>query len=70
MPQVGDRFEPNGIGVRQRGIIVGTDIGRNVTVGLGFVNRKPRRSGYFPDTPADESSRRSGKVSMLLKLKF
>jgi hypothetical protein len=70
IPQLVERFELDGVRVRQRGIIVGKDIAPAVTVGLGFVDRKPRRSGFYPDGQPDSSSRRSGKASMLLILKF
>ena len=70
VPQLTERFEPNGVRVRQRGIIVGKDISRNVMVGLGLVDRKRQRSGYLAGTQSDEGPRRSGKVSALLKLKF
>jgi len=70
VPQLMERFEPDGARVRQRGIIVGKDINPNVTVGFGFVDRKPRRSSFYPSHQLDDSSRRSGKASMRLILKF
>ena len=70
VPQLTERFEPNGVRVRQRGIIVSKDITRNVMVGVGLVDRKRQRSGYLGDTQFDDGPRRSGKVSALLKLKF
>ena len=63
-----ERFEPDGAKVRQRGILVGKDIGRNMTVGIGLVDRRTRKSGLAPGL--DESPRRSGKASMLLRYKF
>jgi len=69
VPQLVERFEPDGARVRHRGIIVGKDIAPNMTVGLGFVDRKSRRSSLYPNQP-DDSSRRSAKASMLLILKF
>lgn len=68
VPQLVDRFELDGARVRQRGIVVGNDIAPNVTVGVGFVDRKDRRSGFYPN--ADGNSRRSGKASAILVLKF
>ena len=55
---------------RQRGIIVGKDIAANMTVGFGFVDRKPRRSSFSPNHQDDSGARRSRKASMLLILKF
>ena len=68
VPQRVERFEPDGARVAQRGIIVGKDVAPNVTLGLGFVERKDRRSGLYPN--ADGNSRRSGKASALIILKF
>ena len=69
VPQLMDRFEPNGARVRQRGIIIGKNLTKNVTVGIGLVDRKPRKSGYVPGL-TDDGQRRSGKASVLMKLKF
>ena len=70
VPQLMEHFEPDGARVRQRGIIVGKDIAPNVTIGLGIADRKPRRSSYYPNLQPDDGSRRSGKASLLLRLKF
>jgi len=70
VPQLMEHFEPDGAKVRQRGIIVGKDIAPNVTIGFGIADRKPRRSSFYPNLQPDDSSRRSGKASMLLRLKF
>ena len=70
VPQLMERFEPDGAKVRQRGIIVGMDPAPNVTVGLGFVDRKPRRSSFSPSYQSDDRPRRTGKASMLLIFKF
>lgn len=69
-PQLVERFEPDGARVRQRGIIVGKDIATNVTVGFGFVDRKTRKSSLSPNHQPDGRSRRSGKASVLVILKF
>ena len=69
VPQLVERFEPDGVRVRQRGIIVGI-IAPTMTVGLGFVDRKARRSSFYPNRQPDDGSRRFGKASMLLILKF
>lgn len=69
VPQFTERYEPDGVKVRQRGIIVGKDIGRNVTVGLGLVDRKSRKSTLSPFA-SDEGQRKSGKASMLVRYKF
>ena len=70
IPQLVVHFEPDGVRVRQRGIIVGKDIAPNVTIGVGIVDRKPRKSGFYPNLQPDDSTRRSSKASMLLKLRF
>ena len=70
VPQLMEQFEPDGARVRQRGIIVGKDIAPNVTIGFGIADRKPRRSGFYPNLQPDDGPRRSGKASMLLRLKF
>ena len=69
-PQLMERFEPDRVRVRQRGIIFGKDINPNVTVGFGFGDRKPRKSSFYPGHQPGDSARRSGKASMLLILKF
>ena len=69
VPQFTERYEPDGIKVRQRGIIVGKDIGRNVIVGLGFVDRKSRKSSFSPNL-SEEGPRRSGKASILVRYRF
>lgn len=68
VPHLVERFELDGARVRQRGIVVGNDIAPNVTVGVGFVDRKDRKSGFYPN--ADGNTRRSGKASAILVLKF
>jgi hypothetical protein len=69
VPQFVERFEPDGVRVRQRGILIGQQIAPNVTVGLGFVERKNRRSGFYPTQP-DGNARRSGKASTVLIVRF
>ena len=69
VPQFRERYERDGTKVRQRGILVGKDIGRNMTVGLGFADRKPRKSALSP-VLSEEGQRRSGKASMLFRYKF
>ena len=69
VPQLTERYEPDGVKVRQSGIIVGKDIGRNVTVGLGLLDRKQRKSSFSP-TVSEEGIRRSGKASVLVRYKF
>ena len=68
VPQLMERFEPDGARVQQRGISVGNEIAPNVTVGVGFVDRKDRRPGFYPN--ADGNTRRAGKASAILVLKF
>jgi hypothetical protein len=70
VPQLVERFEPDGARMRQRGIIVGKEIAPNMKVGLGFADRKPRKSSLSPNHQPDGNSRRSGKASILLILKF
>jgi hypothetical protein len=62
--------EPRGSRARQRGIIVGQDITSILSVGLGFLEMKPRRSTLSPDPQLDGSSRRSRKAAILFTLKF
>lgn len=68
VPQFVERFEADGVKVRQRGILVGKDFGRNLTVGIGLVDRKSRKSSFAPSL--EEGPRRSGKASMLIRYKF
>lgn len=67
-PQFVERFEPDGAKVWQRGIIVAKDIAPSVTVGLGFVDRKSRKSGVSPHL--SDGPRGTGKASLLLKYRF
>jgi hypothetical protein len=69
VPQFTERYDPDGVKLRQRGIIVGKDIGRNVVVGLGFMDRTSRKSSFSPNL-SEESPRRSGKASILVRYKF
>ena len=69
-PPLVERTETDGSRMRRRGIIVGKDIAPNMTVGFGFVDRKPRKSSYSPGHQVDGSSRRSRNASMLFILKF
>lgn len=62
--------EPRRFPARQRGIVVGQDITSSLSVGLGLLEMKPRKSTFSPDRQLDGSSRRSRKAAILLTLKF
>ena len=62
--------EPRGSIARQRGIFVGQDVTSSVSVGLGLLEMKPRKSALSPDPQLDGGSRRSRKAAIRLTLKF
>jgi len=63
-------YKPRRSRARQRGIVVGQDITSTLSVGLGLLEMKPRKSTLSPDPQLDGSSRRSRKAAILLSLKF
>ena len=65
-----ERTEPSGSKTRQRGILLGEDIGPNVSVGLGLFSIKPRKSSLAPDPQIEPSARASKKASVRLTVRF
>jgi len=62
--------EANGSRTRLRGVIVSTDVATNVTLDVGFVSMKPRRSSLSADPALDSGSRSSRKAALRLTVKF
>lgn len=62
--------EVDGSRTRLRGVIVSTDVSPNVTIGLGLLSMKPRRSTMSADPALDSGSRSSRKAALRLTMKF
>ena len=67
---IAEYAKANGAKVRQRGIIIGTDIAPNMTFGLGFGDLKPRKSALSPEPQRDARSRKSRNAALRLTVRF
>ncbi len=67
---IAEYAKANGARVRQRGIIIGTDIAPNITFGLGFGDLKPRKSALSPEPQRDAGSRKSRNAALRLNVRF
>jgi hypothetical protein len=65
-----EKVEPSGSKTRHSGILIGEDVGPNMTLGLGLFSIKPRKSGLAPDPQLDSSARPSKKASVRLTIRF
>lgn len=65
-----EQIKVDGSRTQLRGILLAKDIAPNVTIGLGLLDMKPRKSRLSPNPGLDGSSRGSRKAAVRLSVKF
>ena len=65
-----EQIKADGSTTRLRGILLAKEVTSNVTIGLGLLDMKPRRSRLSPNPGLDGSSRGSRKAAVRLSVKF
>jgi hypothetical protein len=67
---LGDYTRPDGTRTSLRGVIVAKEVAPDVTIGIGLLGMKPKRSTFAADPALDGGSRGSRKAAVRLTMKF
>lgn len=65
-----EQIRTDGSRARLRGVLIAKEVASNVTIGLGLLDMKPRKSALSPNPGLDGSSRGSRKAAVRLSVNF